>query len=82
MLKSRSIIDKKINDAYYSSDKFYIDSINPSHKSRANMGIREVMGFILVEIYISCKKKRMNVVPDGASFNDYFSAFDSVSTLS
>lgn len=71
--KSRRIIDKKINNAYYTSEKFYIDSINASHKLGVNMGIREVMGFILVEIYFSCKNG-MKVVPDGASVNDYFSA--------
>jgi len=71
--KSRRIIDKKINDAYYTSDKFYFDSINASHKLGENMGTREAMGFILGEIYFSCKK-RMEVVSDGASFGDYFSA--------
>jgi len=71
--KSRRIITRKINDAYYTSDKFYFDSINASNKLGVNMGTREAMGFILIEIYFSCKR-RMEVVSDGASFGDYFSA--------
>jgi hypothetical protein len=47
--------------------------MNASHKLGVNMGIREAMGFILIEIFFSCKK-RMEVVSDGASIDDYFSA--------
>ena len=71
--KSRKIIDEKISDAYYTSDKFYIDSMNASHQLGVNMGIREAIGFIMVELYFSCKK-RIEAVFDGASYSDYFTA--------
>lgn len=71
--KSRSDINTIINDAYYTSEKFYTDSIHASHKLGINMSIREAMGFILVEVFFSCKN-RLEFVPSGASLSDYLHA--------
>ncbi|MDG0889175.1 hypothetical protein [Paracholeplasma manati] len=72
---SRKSIDEKISDAYYSSDKFYDDTIKASNKLGIQMGKREAVGFLMVEIYFSCKK-RMEFVKPGATFNDYFTAIN------
>lgn len=57
---ARNSIDKDINDAYYSSEKFYIDSINAAHSLGVKMGIREAVGFIMVELFFSCKTELEN----------------------
>jgi hypothetical protein len=73
--ESRKNINKKISDSYYSSDKFYIDTFRASHSLGVKMSIREAMGFILVEIFFSCKE-RIEAVPNGASLKDYLSALN------
>jgi hypothetical protein len=47
--------------------------MNASHQLGVNMGIREAIGFIMVELYFSCKK-RIEAVFDGATYSDYFTA--------
>lgn len=71
--KARESIDADINEAYYSSDKFYQDTINAAHKVGTSMGIREAVGFVMVEILFSCKNE-IKKVPSGSSFKDYLNA--------
>lgn len=71
--KARESIDADINEAYYSSDKFYQDTINAAHKVGTSMGIREALGFVMVEILFSCKNELLSVPPN-STFKDYFDA--------
>ncbi len=54
---ARKSIDGDINRTYYTSNKFYIDSINAANKLGVKMGIREALGFIMVELFFSCKRE-------------------------
>lgn len=50
-------IDRKINAAYYTSAKFRNDVIKSSVKSGVKMGVRQALGFVFLEIWISVKEE-------------------------
>lgn len=71
--RARESIDADINKAYYSSEKFYKDTISAANRLGASMGIREALGFVMVEILFSCKNEILSVPPN-STFKDYFDA--------
>ncbi len=49
--EARREIDAQINKKYYSSSKFWTDTTKAAAKAGLKMGIRQVLGFVLVEVW-------------------------------
>ena len=65
--------DAKINHAYYTSKKFMKDAGIAAAKKGAQMGIREALGFVFMEIWFSCKEE-LQALPADKSMADMFNA--------
>lgn len=59
--KAKSESEKKINIAYYTSDKFRKDLINSAGKTGITMGIREGVGYILTELVFTLLEEFKNI---------------------
>lgn len=62
--KSQKIYDQKVNSAYYTSKKFAKDAALAAGKRAAQMGMRQAMGFIFMEIWFAVKEE-MGQIPSG-----------------
>jgi hypothetical protein len=51
--RARADYNQKINKAYYSSSKFRKDTAIASAKVGAKMGLRQVVGFVMMEVWFS-----------------------------
>lgn len=49
--KARKEIDAQLNRKYYTSSKFLTDTTTAAAKTGLQMGIRQVLGFVLVEVW-------------------------------
>lgn len=70
---ARGAIDSKIEKEYYVSAEFKADAAAAAAKLGVEMGIRQAVGFILIEIWFACKDE-MNAVEPGGSVKDYIRA--------
>ena len=61
---SKQAYDKKINGAYYTSKKFAKDATLAVGKSAAQMGVRQALGFVFLEIWLAVKEE-MREIPSG-----------------
>lgn len=52
-----------ISKSYYTSAVFYQDLLASAAKRGAQMGIRQAVGFLLVEIWMACKNELSNLEP-------------------
>lgn len=65
--------DSQINKKYYSSSKFIKDVGSAAVKRGAEMGLRQAVGFVFAELWISCKEKMLEL-PVNKTFRDIFEA--------
>ena len=65
--------DAKIARAYYTSKRFVKDTAVAATKRGAEMGVREALGFVFIEVWM-CTKEEMLAVPDGSSLEDMLNA--------
>lgn len=66
---AREAYEKRIADAYYSSDKFLLDAANAAMNRGLEMGLRQVLGFVFIEIWFACEDN-IKSLPAGVSFKE------------
>lgn len=71
--RAREAYNAKIQRAYYTSGRFYRDTIIAAGNVGAKMGMRQAMGFVFVEIYMEAKSE-LKQMPENSSFEDMMDA--------
>lgn len=71
--RAKKEYDAKIAKAYYTSPQFAKDTATAAAKRGAEMGLRQALGFIFVEIWM-CSKKELQSIPAGSSMEDMLNA--------
>ena len=61
--KAREAYDAKISLAYYTSGKFYKDTAIAAGSRGAEMGMRQALGFVFVEIYMGAEHELKRMPP-------------------
>lgn len=67
--KSRQAYDGKINRAYYASPEFQKDVSYAAGKRGMEMGLRQALGFVFMEIWF-CTKEEIRNLPDGSGLKE------------
>lgn len=73
--ETRATYDAKLAQAYYSSSDFWGDAIAAAGARGIEMGARQALGFVFVEVWFACKEE-MLAVPDNSEFKDYYIALE------
>lgn len=71
--RAKKEYDAKLEKAYYTSPKFLKDAASAVGSRGAEMGMRQAMGFVFVEIWISSKKEIQDL-PPGKDLKDMLEA--------
>ena len=71
--ESREKYEAKLAQAYYSSSDFWGDAIAAAGARGIEMGARQALGFIFVEVWFACKEEIL-AVPDNCNIKDYYHA--------
>lgn len=71
--EARESYDAKLAYAYYSSNDFWGDAIAAAGARGIEMGARQVLGFVFVEVWFACKEEMLNVADNG-EIKDYYTA--------
>lgn len=71
--RAREHYEDRIAKSYYTSPQFYIDAAAAAGKRGLEMGARQALGFVFLEIYYSCKDE-LEAVPPGSDFKECFEA--------
>lgn len=66
---ARKEYERRINEAYYSSDKFLLDAGKAAAKRGIEMGLRQALGFVFIELWCACEDE-IQALPSGVSFRD------------
>lgn len=72
-IRAREYYEARIAKSYYTSPQFYADAVAAAEKRGLEMGVRQALGFIFIEIYYSCKNELETVHP-GSDFKECFEA--------
>lgn len=70
---ARKEYEHSIAEAYYSSDRFIIDAGVAAAKRGLEMGARQAIGFVFIEIWCACEDE-IKALPSGVSFSDCMKA--------
>lgn len=71
--KARAVYEAKLAKAYYTSPKFLKDTAVAAGSRGAEMGMRQAMGFVFVEIWISSKEE-IQALSTGKDLKDMLEA--------
>ncbi|MCR5557074.1 MAG: hypothetical protein K6F75_05890 [Butyrivibrio sp.] len=71
--RAKKEYDAKLAKAYYTSPQFAKDTADAAAKRGAEMGMKQALGFIFVEIWM-CAKEELQAVPAGSSLEDMLNA--------
>ena len=71
--EARDSITAKLEQAYYSSSDFWTDAVAAAGARGVEMGLRQAVGFVFVEVWFSCRKE-LFAVPDNSEICDYYHA--------
>ena len=71
--KTRAAYEAKLAKAYYTSSKFLRDTAVVAGKRGAEMGMRQALGVVFVEIWMSSKEE-IQALPPGKDLKDMFEA--------
>ena len=71
--EARDSITAKMEQAYYTSADFWTDTVAAAGARGIEMGLRQAMGFVFVEVWFSCRKE-LFAVPDNGEIGDYYNA--------
>ena len=71
--RAREHYEARIAKSYYTSPQFYADAIAAAGKRGLEMGARQALGFVFLEIYYACKEELGAVLP-GSDFKECFEA--------
>lgn len=69
----RTNYDIKLAEAYYSSTDFWSDAIAAAGARGIEMGTRQALGFVFVEVWFACKETIL-AVPDNSDIHTYYDA--------
>ena len=67
--EARREYERYISEAYYSSDKFLVDAAKAAGKRGIEMGLRQALGFVFIEIWCACEDE-IKALPSGIHFTD------------
>ena len=73
--EARDAYNDKLAKAYYSSSDFWGDAIAAAGARGVEMGARQALGFVFVEVWFACKEE-MLAVPDNGEIKDYYRALE------
>lgn len=73
--EARANYEAKLAQAYYSSSDFWGDAVAAAGARGVEMGARQAIGFVFVEVWFTCKEKLL-AVPDNSELHDYFTALE------
>lgn len=62
--RARKVYDTKLANNYYTSTKFYVDTVEAIGKRGLQMGLRQALGFFLLEIWIAARDELKSVPPN------------------
>jgi len=71
--RAKKDYEAKLAKAYYTSPKFVKDTAIAAGSRGAEMGMRQAMGFVFVEIWIACKEE-IQALPPGKDLKDMLEA--------
>ena len=66
---ARKEYDRRINEAYYTSERFFRDAGAAAAKRGIEMGLRQALGFVFIEIWCACEDEIKALLP-GIEFVD------------
>lgn len=66
---ARKEYERCISEAYYSSDKFILDVAAAAGKRGIEMGLRQVLGFVFIQLWCACEDE-VKALPSGVTFAD------------
>lgn len=72
---AREAYETKLANAYYTSSDFWGDAIAAAGARGIEMGARQALGFVFVEVWFACKEE-MLAVPDNGEIKDYYAALE------
>lgn len=61
--------ERRISEAYYSSDKFILDAAAAAGKRGIEMGLRQALGFVFIQLWCACEDE-VKALPSGVTFAD------------
>ena len=70
---ARKEYERSVAEAYYSSEQFFLDAGLAATKRGLEMGIRQALGFVFIEIWCACEDV-IKALPSGISFSDCMKA--------
>ena len=70
---ARKEYEQSLAEAYYSSERFIIDAGVAAAKRGLEMGVRQALGFVFIEIWCACEDE-IKSLPSGVSFGDCMQA--------
>ena len=73
--EARAAYETKLAQAYYASSDFWGDAIAAAGARGIEMGARQAIGFVFVEVWFTCKEEMM-AVPNNSEFKDYYAALE------
>lgn len=71
--RAREHYEARIAKSYYTSPQFYADAVTAAGKRGLEMGARQALGFVFLEIYYACEDE-LGAVPPGSNFKECFEA--------
>ena len=71
--RAREHYETRIAKSYYTSPQFYADAVAAAGKRGLEMGARQTLGFVFLEIYYACKEE-LGAVPPGSDFKECLEA--------
>lgn len=66
---ARKEYERRISEAYYSSDKFILDAAAAASKRGIEMGVRQALGFVFIQLWCACEDE-IKELHSGVSFPD------------
>lgn len=66
---ARKEYEHHISEAYYSSDKFILDAAAAAGKRGIEMGLRQALGFVFIQLWCACEDE-VKALPSGVTFTD------------
>ena len=70
---ARQQYERSLEEEYYLSDGFLIDAGRAAVNLGINMGLRQALGFIFIEVWFACEDE-IKALPAGVSLNDCLKA--------
>ena len=70
---ARKEYEQSLAEAYYASDRFIIDAGAAAAKRGLEMGVRQALGFVFIEVWCACEDE-IKALPSGVSFGECMQA--------